>query len=313
MFGITDKNNSLKGRIQFSHAFLEKGEIDKEYRAYMGSPRSSYYPIYLQQEGNNGYMSNSFITMMSDKARLKGWKRYPVRDQLMQVSIPDGQDDNANPFIPLKAGSEFKCLIRFHNLRKIEIGALLNSICFNNRGFHSIGYAKPYGYGKVKMDVTINNIKYEKEEYISAFTSFMQNQYPDYTKSKELRELSLMSMPQNTKSLLEYMKLSEFVDCKRQKRNPKTRQLEQPGEYLEYYSGLIVQEKNNLTNNDEVKAIVTFVDRQIIKAKLLEGKDLNNKILEVEGRKPKVGDKIVVKIIRKGGNIERLILKSIIK
>jgi CRISPR-associated protein (TIGR03986 family) len=317
IFGTTGKDNSLKGRVQFSHAFLEDGEIEEEeFKAYMGSPRSSYYPIYLQQEGNNGYMSNSFITMMSSKARLKGWKRYPVRDEPMKFFTPEGQDDNVNLFIPIKKGAEFRCLIRFHNLRTFEIGALLNSICFNNKGFHSIGFAKPYGYGKVKMDVALinNATKCTIKDYISAFISFMQNQYPDYTKSKELRELNLMSTSQKTKSPLEYMKLSEFVDCKRQKRN-KMKELEQTGEYLEYYSNLVVAENRNENTSatDVAKAIVTFVSGPVIKAKLLEGKDLNTKILKVDGKRPKEGDKIIVKIIRKGSNIDYFILQSIIK
>jgi hypothetical protein len=250
---------------------------------------------------------------MSDKARLNGWKRYPVREEPMKFEIPEGQNDNVNPFIPFKKDSEFKCLIRYHNLKKVEIGALLKAICFNNRGFHSIGFAKPYGYGKVKITATItSNSIFTKEEYLSAFTTLMQSHNPDYTKSKELRELNLMSEPQETKSPLEYMKLSDFVDCKRQKRNPTTRELEQTGNYLEYYSNLIKQRPTTSERKD-AEAIVTLVAGPVVKAKLLEGKDMTPKILKVDGKRPKEGNKIIVEVIRKGGNIDYFIFKSIIK
>jgi CRISPR-associated protein (TIGR03986 family) len=315
IFGTTQAKDALKGRVQFSHAFKEKGELDREFKAYMGSPKSSYYPIYLRQEGNNGYMETDFTTMMSDKARLKGWKRYPIREGLMQFTIPDGQEDHVNPFVPFKQGSEFKCLVRFHNLRKVEIGALLKAIHFNNRGFHSIGFAKAYGYGAIKIESSLKNCKFSKEDYLSEFASIMQKEVPGYSKSQELRELNLMSEIHKLKTPLAYMELSEFVDCKRQKRNPRTRELEKPGEYLDYYSNLLIPDVQTKAVAKEEEAVVTVADRGIIQAHLLTGKDTQSKDLVFEKVKIKLkrGDRIIVSIVRKGGNVAHLVFKSIIK
>ena len=47
---------------------------------------------------------------------------------------------------PLGSDSEFTCKIRFHNLRKTELGALLSAITFHgnhDKFYHLIGMAKP--------------------------------------------------------------------------------------------------------------------------------------------------------------------------
>ena len=295
MFGCTLKNFTLKGRVQFSQAFLESGNMDEELQAYMGSPKSSYYPIYLKQEGNNGFMTKPFITMMSDKAQLKGWKRYPVRDELMPFSIPEGQESNATSFIPLRQGSVFKCKIRFHNLKKAELGALLKAIHFNPKGFHSLGFAKAHGYGKVKIESELFNCQFDKEDYISAFTSLI----PDYSKSQELRELNLMSETQKLTTPLEYMELPDFVECKRQKRNS-AGALEKTGEYLQYYSSIVKMEEP-IAPVKELTAQITYNDRGLIKAKLIEGKDTVSKVLKDVDKKLKlkVGDNVLVKLSSK--------------
>jgi len=309
VFGTTQNDHLLKGRVQFSHAFADNCSKAKEQKAYMGSPKSSYYPIYLQQNGQDGYMNGFFTTMMSDNARLKGWKRYPIRDEIINFTIPEGQEKNVNPFIPLEKGAVFTCKIRFHNLRKVEIGALLKAIHFNNNGFHAIGFAKAYGYGKVKIDSELLNCQFSKDEYIAAFASI----FPDYFKSQEFRELVLMSEPKQLNSPLQYMDLPEFVECKRQKRNNRG-EFEKTGEYLQYYSKLIKKEVPQ-PSRVETKAEVTLVAGHIIQAKLIgdaiSPKDAGPKTLKTEGSmRPKRGDIIHVEIVRKGGNIDFLKFKS---
>ena len=288
VFGSTQKNSALKGRVQFSHAFLDSGEVDKELLAYMGSPKSSYYPIYLQQQGSQGYMSKAFITMMSDNAKLKGWKRYPIREDLMKFIIPEGQNDQTNPLIPISKGSIFYCKIRFHNLRKAEIGALLESIALNN---HSIGYAKPYGYGAVKIQSSFPNSRYSLQEYKSAYLEMMKGFDSEYSKSTGLKELNLMSKPQKVKTSLEYMSLSDFVKCKRQNFNTSIH-----GEYLEYYSSNVKQDEPIVVIK-ELSAKVTSIGGGLITALLTESKDYATKTLKEVDKKIrlKVGDIVIVK------------------
>ena len=290
IFG-TSLHDPLRGRVQVSHGFLEAGSIDEEQKLYMGSPKSSYYPIYIQQNGNKGYVDGFFTTMMSDNARLKGWKRYPVRDEIMENSIPKGQEENAAPFIPMKAGAQFKGSIHFHNLKEIELGAILKSINFSKTGFHTIGYAKSHGYGKIKFNITLTGCRKSEIEYIETFVSFMKNKYPDYIKSPQLNQLFQMSVPQDTISPLEYMELEEFVKCKRQ--NPKKDIL---GEYLEYYSQLVKKTETN-SPSQELLAEVTFSEKGLTKVKLIDSKEINSKVLKDVDRKIKLkpGDTVLVK------------------
>lgn len=53
----------------------------------------------------------------------------------------------------MSSGTTFSTSIYFHNLRGYELGALLAAIsfCKHDECFHTLGYAKPFGYGKVKV------------------------------------------------------------------------------------------------------------------------------------------------------------------
>jgi CRISPR-associated protein (TIGR03986 family) len=310
IFGTTNPT-SLKGRVQFSHAFMQKGEVAHELESYMGSPKSTYYPIYLEQPGKNGYMNDTFVTMMSDKARLKGWKRYPVREMAKGFEIPEGmKDENISLLTPIEKGAEFVCKIRFHNLRKVEIGALLSAISLNNNGYHSIGYAKSYGFGKVRIEQTLKTSLFTKEEYVRLFKEQMNKVIPNYNNENALKELFLMSFPQKTIIPLEYMQLEDFPEPKKQKKD-KEGNFVKTGEYLPYYSELIKKETPPPDKIEEANAVVTLVEGPVIKAKL--SNDATTYDLKVDGKRPKQWNNIKVRVIKKGGKIVSLILISISK
>lgn len=319
-----DIKESLKGRVLFTHAFYDKnqggGIMDEPLAVYMSSPKPTYYPIYLSQKGINGSMVDAkgtgipFVTMLDSKAQLKGWKRYPIRQEAVDTfEIPKGQEDNANTFQPMQKGSVFKGRVFFHNLRKLELGALLRSIEINENSFHSIGFAKPYGYGVVdiKVDsVSIMENGISMEDCKKDFLELMKAKIENYTSSRQLKELYKMTSVQQVYSPLEYMDLKEFVEYKKQHFKKDKRQCF--GEYLLYYSELtkpvVVSKKNNI---EVCEATVTFWDKSIKKAKLLLGKDLQPKLLDMNGEKIKlkVNDKIEVVKIMKGSNVEKLKFK----
>lgn len=317
IFGSEKRTNSLRGRVQFSNAFCDKVEnYPKELSPYLGSPKPTYYPMYIKQEGNNGEMVDGngkgvpFSTMLDEVACLKGWKRYPVQESSQtEFEIPENQDKNTNPFIPLNTGSEFKCCVRFHNLKRIELGALLSAIILRNGYSHSIGFAKPYGYGKVSIKVeSISGFeKTDIENLENEFKNIMTEKIPNYTKSSQIKELQSMMHSQVLTTPLEYMDLKEFVNCKKQ--HFKDDKNQTFGEYLQEYSSLINQQRPPIkTENLLAIAVVSFFDRNIRKAKLIDGKDLISKELIVEDTKIKLknGDRIEVEKIMKGGNVQKL-------
>jgi hypothetical protein len=142
-------------------------------------------------------------------------------------------------FKPLNEGAKFKGKIRFHNLRKVEIGALLSALTFHNHNdkvYHSLGYAKPFGYGKVKLDVLgSKDLKYSFNEYLEAFETEMRIFNPNW----DLTSLLQMAIEKDDK-LLVYPELKEFQEMKNR------------GDYLEEYINFNVK-FNKLLDDDKIK------------------------------------------------------------
>jgi len=313
IFGYTNPMNSLKGRVQFSHCFLDEGhETGEVTKLYLGSPKPTYYPIYIEQKGKDGYPEDDFKTFLDEDAKIKGWKRYPVHNELKDYTpLAAIKPENLSCFIALKPDSVFSLKIRFHNLKKCEIGALLQALTPSTTFSHSIGLAKPFGFGLISVsNVVIRGCKFDKDVYTASFKQLMEEAFTGYSKSPQINELRLMGIPQTTKVPLVYMPLKEFVEKKKQKRDDNGRgSLINPGEYLEYYSGLIMRQKDTPPNDDNLlEAEVVIFKRPVFSAKLTSGDDNRNLNLEnlPDNIRLKKGDIILVKRILKGGSLKGL-------
>jgi len=158
---------------------------------------------------------------MDNDFDIAGWKRYPVHKKIESYSLPTNKDGKVNTkvgttFSPLDKGVVFEGKVRYHNLKKAELGALLSALNFHNTSecFHNIGMAKSLGYGKVKMEVKIDNKKLE--EYLKSFELEITTVIPNWANSEQLNELVTMAVEQENEesSLLRYMKLEEFAKNK---------------------------------------------------------------------------------------------------
>ena len=151
VFGYSNKEGSLKGRVRFSHATCKntKGTVEELEPVFItpGSPKPSFYPFYLKQKDGE-----QLKTYGTEGAQIQGWKRF----LLHQKEKPSEKFTNPkiqSAFKPLSAGTTFTCRISYHNLRPFELGALIQAVDLLGEEdvFHSIGYAKPFGYGKIKV------------------------------------------------------------------------------------------------------------------------------------------------------------------
>lgn len=232
IFGYTDKDTkeALKGRVYFSHfpALGNPKELDLR-GEILGTPRASYYPNYIKQSGGE------LKSYMDDRFEIAGRKRYPVHKG-GEVSTKNQEKSSENVksfFAPLDKGTKFSGKVKFHNLKKAEIGALISAITFHNtqNTFHNLGFAKPYGYGKCTIEIT-NLSQDEIRKYLAAFEKEILKQIPywgDLEKNDSLKELLAMAMEQDSKGdfTLKYMDIDEFSKAKTKR------------EYLKPYSSLV--------------------------------------------------------------------------
>lgn len=225
IFGYIDKEGGLKGRVHFGHAYeVNPPEELDEAKEVLAGPKASYYPNYIRQDKTTG----PYNTFMNEQPKISGWKRYPVHPgaTTKHNPAPKGNEKVVTRFRPLAEGAKFKLTVSYHNLKSIELGALLSALTFHNtpNTFHSLGMGKPLGYGKVKLE--INGIK-NMQDYLRAFECYMnmalKHTHPEWHILSQVQELVTMAQEHQTdkpEAQLEYMKLdpkrniNEFVAAK---------------------------------------------------------------------------------------------------
>jgi len=212
VFGYVDEQDALKGRVQFSHfkCISHNGELPLQ-KVVLGTPRASYYPIYIRQNDKNNY-----VTYMNASFKIAGRKRYPIHKGNRPRSSQENDNENVlTKFKPLKEGAVFKGKIGFHNLRPEELGALFSALTFHGASscYHSIGLAKPLGYGKVEMKLFSS---FDQESYMKRFEYAIGKQISNWHSSPSITELLTMASEQNNEgnSTLKYISLEDFAKCK---------------------------------------------------------------------------------------------------
>lgn len=202
IFGYTDKQDALKGRVQFGHAFVPDGVQVKplpRIRLVLGSPKASYYPLYISQNGKDG-ITSSYNTY--DQGTPSGWKHYYVRKDTNSVRKTN-QDKVDTYMEPLDKGAKFHSTVTFHNLRPVELGALLSALTFHDtpQCRHQLGMAKAYGYGKCRYDVNLSVTASSRvgqpkdaEYFMARFEDYMSRHVAaHWTEQQPIKELFTMA------------------------------------------------------------------------------------------------------------------------
>lgn len=248
IFGNTYEK-SLKGRVQFGHAMgIQNIHPDENETITVAStPHSSYYPLYL------GLNNEDQLQNWDNATQIAGRKRYPIRNALLSNK---GTDNMENSMYLLKSGAVFSAKIRFHNLRPFEIGALISALSFHNNSncFHSIGYGKPLGYGKVKINVKLPNNKKKEDEYIQIFENVM-NEFLANTKwinTPQIKELIAMAkgVPNGKENLFSYMEMSTRT-TENEFKISKDEYIK-GNDYLRRYTDII----NNIPKKDDIENLI---------------------------------------------------------
>lgn len=246
-------HKGLKGRINFSHFTVDKEVPTDPLEVVLASPKPSFYPAYINQpNAKSGVIKNTdYTTLMFSKAELKGRKRYPVsnyRDvlktvdqELKQKGLPSPRKNKniSSKLHPVGKGSIFKGKVRFHNITPIELGAILWALTVSGKQDKyslSLGMAKSYAFGQIKIAVKAPDVSFNNErnklkkltEYITLFTEHMEAEYKkqhvdkdaeSWETSKQIKQLLAMCDVKygnqvQAKGFFDYMPLAFHRDLK---------------------------------------------------------------------------------------------------
>lgn len=166
IFGTTEN----AGRVNFGHCFSEKQMEHVEYpfdvtQIILNSPKPSYYPNYITQTKLNNNNIGTFLTYHdanneNTKITLRGFKKYPIQisPKLFDHNLPSDKNEKIYTYFLPITNTIFKGKINFHNLTPIEIGAIVSALTFHGKSnlYQNIGSAKPYGFGKIKIELDEN-------------------------------------------------------------------------------------------------------------------------------------------------------------
>ena len=245
IFGTIDEKKSsrtLKGRVSVA---LAKGpKISVAYNkqqpksTILNSPKPTYYPNYMAQPDKNGELdSKQYNTLMDDAAQIRGWKRYPVSKKSTIITCESEKNESVPSKLKPLAGQQYGSKLRFHNLKKEELGALLWVMSWggDNRLRHSLGMGKSMGLGQVSLaiewdtkNIIANNPEIdtvlEQQDFISSFEELMRSQFDNWDESDQMVQLKSMADPdKGDRSQLRAMRLevdkqvNEFMLAKKKK------------------------------------------------------------------------------------------------
>lgn len=220
IFGYVNKEDALKGRVHVGNAFANETVIeDNIVKGVLGQPSASYYPLYLRQVNEGKY------TTYNDEAEMAGRKRYRVHaPNALTDPKYNGNENVVTEMKPLPAGTTFKLLISVHNLRPIEVGALLSALTFHGTEgpCHNIGQGKSFGFGSLRIKkLELKNFKYDEHAYLKDFewemSKFYDSNHPGelWANSDKVKALLSIAAEHADAEELELMDLQGYKDYRK--------------------------------------------------------------------------------------------------
>lgn len=209
------------------------------------SPKPSYFPIYVRNEGASGQVGPTEV-VASYSPTAGG--RHLTHPELAGVKLwPATQEAEAPGFDPLQGvellgtpatqvrlntlpkDTEFRTTLVFHNLRPVELGALLWALSFGDdaafgpevnavRRRHRLGMGKSVHLGSVSIRIALavdDGDSRSGPDFVKLFTDYMSDPGvigPTWATSRQIQALLKASDPtQNRRSDLRHMPLGQNV------------------------------------------------------------------------------------------------------
>lgn len=263
LFGVAaehDGGRGLKRRARFSLACADSSPQPPApaYPSVLLGPKPSYVGLYVRQNGHDGKVAHgepmaSYTPLNRPnhthlhRPELSGVKIWPTRDAGRFAPGPVPRDLAGNRrvqtnLVTLPPGTVFRSRLTFHNLRPVELGALLWTLSFGDAAAfgdgpngvtrrHRLGMGKPLGLGEVTIRVTglqteaacptsdLAAIRRSAADLVRSFEAHMKSDSvygPEWSESKQVKALLEAATPSPpTASVLEYMTLEEYQSARR--------------------------------------------------------------------------------------------------
>ena len=278
IFGVAAEHDDGRGLKRRAHFGLARADgVPRLCRPARPSillgPKPSYAGLYVRQRHDNHPLQNDELLATYSpritpedphlhRPELSGVKIWPARDagQFDPDEVhPDlaGSLQVQTNLFTLPPRTVFRSRLTFHNLRPVELGAVLWALSYGEADAfgddpnavtmrHRLGMGKPLGLGEVTIRVT--GLKTEAAcpssnlaasgitaaKLVHHFKAHMKSASvygPEWSKSKQVRALLKAATPSPAEAQdLRYMTLNEYQDAKG-RRHPAS-----PAEYLKDYA-----------------------------------------------------------------------------
>lgn len=149
LFGYSNDEGSFKSRVSFSDAVVTENQGTAGVQsAILAEPKPTSYLDYVMPLNGEGQSYND------RNFHLRGIKQYWLRDNTYtNVTKEKEKEAYVSHFTPLAKGTVFAGKVRFHNLKKEELGLLLWSMHLDGKSWMNVGKAKSFGYGNIQLIV----------------------------------------------------------------------------------------------------------------------------------------------------------------
>jgi len=208
------------GRVFFEDAYLngnpEDALLDTAIPKILSGPKPTCFQHYLEQKPENLEAHPKNLAHYNSDNPIRGYKLYWHRSgnnwiETDQENIKK-HSTQYTLITPVKAGAIFKGRIRFENLSKVDLGALLFALQLPEGLAHKLGMGKPLGLGSVRITPKLY-LSDRKKRYEDLF--FEWNGLRDETEKiidfkKAFEKYVLTSLNENKTSLWEIERIKEL-------------------------------------------------------------------------------------------------------
>jgi CRISPR-associated protein (TIGR03986 family) len=177
----------FSGRIFFEDTFLKNptnNDCEKEKVVTLLEPKPTTFQHYLVQTKENmeNHPRNLAHYDSNPLTAIRGHKLYWHKKNPKYKN--SGFNQNTDSKIkPVKADKTFTGRIRFENLSRVELGALLSALDLPQDCCHKIGMGKSLGLGSVKITPTLH-LSHRKNRYTNLLSEWNQH-IPESSAEKE--------------------------------------------------------------------------------------------------------------------------------